>query len=671
MLGFMKCVVEGIAAVGVGGLLTEFVPGGKYVKAVAAHAIKRWREKNARKKLEDELKEMVAPQVDAAVEARLARQAVEEAAPHLLPREKDLVTQFIAAMPEAARTSFKRKDDPTGTSLPWGYEINDEDDVVKVLPQHAPRFVPGEWVPGREDNWKLEKRLGGGGFGEVWLARHVFNRRELPRAVKFCTDEKAKRKLVTHEKAVIERVMQHVGDHPNIVPLLECNLGGDAPWLMYEFVEGTTLASTILGWQKLAPADRLARAVAVLHPIASALARGHAVTPAAVVHRDLKPANVLMAGGVPRVTDYGIGGTAVEYLLAEEKVGTLASQIERFPSMLRGSYSLMYSSPQQRDGDKPHPRDDVHALGVLAYQALIGRVDKEVKGNWRDRLEADGVPAQLVRLIGRSTSDEFDDRPTDAREWESVLDELIPTAELFEEPRPLPKPKAASPAPKPVPAKPQAAPAPKSPARKGGDIIEFPIGRRLTMPFCWIPAGTAQLGSPLAEQNAMIEAVGSRPDWLAAESEARRGEFTTKGFWLAKYPVTQAEWYALMGDSPSYFMAGNAGAAEVKGIDTTRFPVEQVSWDMIRAKGGFLDKLNALGGTEKVFGKASTFALPPPISQMTFDFRHGMCAGTLGFPAFLPLSCRNDRGTQWVTAEMTPCVWISTARSSWSSTARP
>ncbi|MBM3981467.1 MAG: serine/threonine protein kinase, partial [Planctomycetes bacterium] len=63
--------------------------------------------------------------------------------------------------------------------------------------------------------------------------------------------------------------------------------------------------------------------------------------------------------------------------------------------------------------------------------------------------------------------------------------------------------------------------------------------------------------------------------------------------------------------------------------------------------------------------------LEPPISQMTFDFRHGMCAGTLGFPAFLPLSCRNDRGTQWVTAEMTPCVWISTARSSWSSTARP
>jgi hypothetical protein len=237
MLGFMKCVVEGIAAVGVSGLLVEFVPGGKYIKDVAAHAIKRYREKHTQKKLEDEVKEMIAVKVDAALEARIAKQAVEEAAPQLTPREKELVFQFVSAMPEAGRTSFKRKEDLTGSSLPFGYTIHEAEDVVKILPQNAPKFVPGDWVPGREDNWKLSRRLGGGGFGEVWLATHAFNRREKPRAVKFCTDAKARQKLVTHEKAVIEQVMNHVGDHPNIVPLLDCNLRGDAPWLMYEFVE--------------------------------------------------------------------------------------------------------------------------------------------------------------------------------------------------------------------------------------------------------------------------------------------------------------------------------------------------------------------------------------------------------------------------------------------------
>jgi formylglycine-generating enzyme required for sulfatase activity len=130
------------------------------------------------------------------------------------------------------------------------------------------------------------------------------------------------------------------------------------------------------------------------------------------------------------------------------------------------------------------------------------------------------------------------------------------------------------------------------------------------MVFCWIPPGTAQLGSPLAEQNAVAEQVGSRPDWLIAESEAKRGVYTTKGFWLGKYPVTQAEWHALTGQTPSWFQVGAGGADKVKGLDTTRFPVEQVSWDMIRGAGGFLEKLNAVGGTEKVFGKVSTFALP-------------------------------------------------------------
>lgn len=147
------------------------------------------------------------------------------------------------------------------------------------------------------------------------------------------------------------------------------------------------------------------------------------------------------------------------------------------------------------------------------------------------------------------------------------------------------------------------------PARKGGDEVHFPLPRGLKMTFCYVPAGTCQLGSGLAEQNAVIEALGGKQDWLAAESQAKRGTFTTKGFWLAKYPVTQAEWHALTGDTPSYFQAGGGGAAKVKGLDTTRFPVESVSWDM--CQNDFLPKLNAVGGVEAVFGRgAGQFVLP-------------------------------------------------------------
>jgi formylglycine-generating enzyme required for sulfatase activity len=147
------------------------------------------------------------------------------------------------------------------------------------------------------------------------------------------------------------------------------------------------------------------------------------------------------------------------------------------------------------------------------------------------------------------------------------------------------------------------------PALKGGDELHFPLPHGLKMTFCWVPPGTCQLGSSLAEQNAVIEALGGKQDWLPAESQARRGTFTTKtGFWLAKYPVTQAEWHALTGESPSHFQAGGGGADKVKGLDTTRFPVENVSWDMCQTD--LLPKLNAVGGVEAVFGKAGQFRLP-------------------------------------------------------------
>ena len=594
----MKCVVEGIVAKGAGGLLAE-VPGGKFAQHVGEYALKRWREKHAQKKLEDAVKESIGKKADEAIAE--ARKAVEEAAPQLTGRNKERAVQYVAAIPEAARRTLKSKADPTGTSLPFGYTINEPDDVAKILPPQLPRFIPGEWVPGRQDNWRLERRIGGGGFGEVWLARSEWG--DERRAVKFCTDPSARTKLVTHEKSVVAGVMKHAR-HPNIVPLRECNLSDAIPWLMYEYVEGGTLADAIPSWQALAPVERLTRAVAVLHAIASAVAHCHAADPA-IVHRDLKPANVLMAGDVPRVIDFGIGGAVVDYLITEERTRGYETVAGRLPSMLSGSYSLLYSSPQQRAGEKPDPRDDVHALGVIAYQMLIGRVDAEVKGNWSKKLQTDGVPEALIDLIGASASDEADDRPNDAREWEAAIEPLLRVSALAAAPAPRPR--------VPRPAKPAPSDSTKPAVRAPGEIVvEFPLPNGLKMAFCWIPPGECQLGSPKAERDAVLKAIGQteEPDWLVDERESQRGVYRSKGFWMGKYTVTQAEWHALTGELPSYFQASGGGAAQVKGLNTTNFPVEQVSWDEICGQGGFLEKLNAVGGMEKVFGKTGAFALP-------------------------------------------------------------
>jgi serine/threonine protein kinase len=418
MLGFMKCVVEAVTAKGVAGLL-GLVPGGQYAYDLGGDALKRYRDKNAKKKLEDEVKELIAAKADVALAA--AKQAVEEVAPHLSLREKELVTQYVASIPEAARQSMKRKDDPSGQSLPFGYTIHTAEDVAKVLPQYPPRFVSGDVVPGLS-SWRLVERLGGGGFGEVWLARHEW-KSDLC-AVKFCTDPVARNRLITHEKDLIVRVMKHAGEHPSIVPLLECNLAGEAPWLMYEYVPGSTLADLMLDWQKLPPAERLKKAVATLHPLAAAVGHCHRIDPP-IVHRDLKPANVLMSGDTPRITDFGIGSTAVDFLVAEETRG-FRSMTGRLPTILSGSYSLLYASPQQRSGERPDPRDDVHALGVIAYQMLTGDLSATPGRDADDDLRDAGTPDDLISLIGKSVSQKADRRPKDATEWERELSARLP-----------------------------------------------------------------------------------------------------------------------------------------------------------------------------------------------------------------------------------------------------
>jgi hypothetical protein len=125
------------------------------------------------------------------------------------------------------------------------------DDVQRLSSATRPTFAAGESVPGLS-SWVIERKLGGGGFGEVWLARHAWDTEQKPRAVMFCPDPDAKNRLVTHERNVVLRVMKYAGKHPNIVPLLDCNLDGDVPWLMYEFVEGGTLAGLVKEWRAAA-----------------------------------------------------------------------------------------------------------------------------------------------------------------------------------------------------------------------------------------------------------------------------------------------------------------------------------------------------------------------------------------------------------------------------------
>lgn len=529
-------------------------------------------------------------------------------------------------------------------------------DVLRRTP--APVFAAGDTVPNLS-SWVLERNLGGGGFGEVWLARHAFRAEEKPRAVKFCTDPDARHRLVTHEQNVVRRVMKYAGGHPNIVPLLDCNLDGDIPWLMYEFVEGGTLAGLVAEWRELPMPKRLGKAVRVLHALAGALATCHRFDPP-LVHRDMKPQNVLMAGSVPRITDFGIGSVVLQ---PQDGAATSAhtAAAARVPTNLQGAGTRLYAPAEQTLGSPPNPRDDVYALGIIAYQLVTADLTTGPGADASLELRDLKIPRELASLIIRSAALDPNRRPKDASEWETTLAALIdkarkqpdtdetgskpvilpepaePTAVLPARsgPPPLPSPIPLNlpPEPPPVvrprrrkprrrkhprflvkakalggvlilalagaivmallpsgkrtePTRPSAAldkpkgdepkgtvpdpngggtkvdpkavtpkPKDKSPdpppgptVPKPGETRDIKIADDVKMTFCWVPAGECQLGSPKAERDAVLQAISEtkETEWLQLEAETARAKFKTKGFWMGKYTVTQAEWSAVM-----------------------------------------------------------------------------------------------------------------------------
>lgn len=143
---------------------------------------------------------------------------------------------------------------------------------------------------------------------------------------------------------------------------------------------------------------------------------------------------------------------------------------------------------------------------------------------------------------------------------------------------------------------------------KPGEVVEVEIAKEVKTKFCWIPAGEAQLGSTLAERDECMKNVKADAEKLrlAIETEEMRGKFQTKGFWMGKFPVTQAEWTALMGKNPSRFVPSQDVVKKAGITDTSRFPVDGISWNDCQE---FLKKLNENPEAVSILGKGK-FVLP-------------------------------------------------------------
>ncbi|HET6974858.1 MAG TPA: SUMF1/EgtB/PvdO family nonheme iron enzyme [Pyrinomonadaceae bacterium] len=215
--------------------------------------------------------------------------------------------------------------------------------------------------PTLDARYLLERRLGQGGMGVVFQARHIFLKTS--HAIKVILPD-----LVGNDPMLTTRFRQEALAaaairHPNIIAVTDFGVvRGTMPFLVMEFVKGRSLQD-ILGKEGRMPPQR---AWEYISAIASGVGAAHRQN---IVHRDLKPLNIMVQDDVPiaeglKILDFG---------LAKIKSGELlGSFVQAQTSGLMGS--PFYMAPEQWSDEEPDARADIYSLGVILYQMLAGEV---------------------------------------------------------------------------------------------------------------------------------------------------------------------------------------------------------------------------------------------------------------------------------------------------------
>jgi eukaryotic-like serine/threonine-protein kinase len=195
----------------------------------------------------------------------------------------------------------------------------------------------------RLGRFELERKLGSGAQGSVWLAHDPRLDREV--AVKLLDPASAAVNEWLDEARAVSRLR-----HPNIVPVFEADREEGQAYLVFEYVEGPTLAEAVRQRPLLPPREAAQLMLGVLDALAAAHAQG-------IVHRDLKPSNILLGtDGRPRVMDFGIAARVAGGAGAARIVGTPG-----------------YISPEAARGEAPVPAMDVFGAGVMLAELLGGQ----------------------------------------------------------------------------------------------------------------------------------------------------------------------------------------------------------------------------------------------------------------------------------------------------------
>src|SRR6266550_1663034 len=285
-------------------------------------------------------------------------------------------------------------------------------------------------------HYKLSKRIGTGGMGEVYLATDMTAGRKaalklLP--TRFTSDAERLKRFQQEAHAVVGL------NHPNILTVYEIGEDHSTHYIASELIEGETLRQRLMRGRM-----QLREAVDVAIQVASALAAAHETS---IVHRDIKPENIMLRpDGYVKVLDFGIAKLAESAFADPSSVAVLrrveatadGAESTTLAETNLGSIlgTVRYMSPEQACGAPIDKRTDVWSLGVVLYEMVTGHAPftGETPGEvMTSILEKEPpalssyithTPAELQQIISKTLRKEREERYQSAHELFEALKNL-------------------------------------------------------------------------------------------------------------------------------------------------------------------------------------------------------------------------------------------------------
>ena len=278
-------------------------------------------------------------------------------------------------------------------------------------------------------HYRIIKKLGAGGMGEVYLAEDTTLGRRV--ALKFLPPEH------TQDEQRLRRFKQEAKsasalNHPNIFTVHEVGQADGYHFIATEFIEGETLRTAL----RRTGSMKTDEALDVAAQVASALVAAHE---AGIVHRDIKPENIMLRpDGYVKVLDFGLAKLTepVAQQAVDTSAPTLALAAHTEAGVVLGT--AQYMSPEQATGKRVDARSDIFSFGAVLYEMFAGerafRADSLMETmaailNQEPKPLPAKVPPELSKIILRCL------RKDPARRFQTVADLKVALEDVREESR--------------------------------------------------------------------------------------------------------------------------------------------------------------------------------------------------------------------------------------------